>query len=373
MRISWISIIILFLSLSVQAQEYKHALAKNGFEHLLLKETKDSLSLFFEHRESRHPFKSMEFANRILHDTGVSDSISKTFIPIYHHVPIGSYSGDLKNYSVPTNEELNYLKEPTNIFKNYRFDLRLHPEVTSRFGYYSDPFETKFNIILDTRIYLYPGLSVQTGLSIPVHNNLDDQSMKLRMAPSMLHYFAQPVSSHFVSASLGTFYSNRYGIDLEYRFSKFDKKWSFGLEAGLTGFYWLNGFSVYHEAATDISFIVDAEYRSPIKNLSLKISGGQFLYQDRGFRLDLIKQYAAAEIGLYASRTDIGTTGGFQFAFSLFPGKLIRTKDFQLRTTEEFRWEYTYNNEEPVAHKYRIGMPRLADILRQYHLDFQIN
>lgn len=53
--------------------------------------------------------------------------------------------------------------------------------------------------------------------------------------------------------------------------------------------------------------------------------------------------------------TELGTTVGFQFAFSLFPGKIYRGKNLELRTTEEFRWEYSYNNEEPVAEKYPIG------------------
>ena len=111
----------------------------------------------------------------------------------------------------------------------------------------------------------------------------------------------------------------------------------------------------------------DVEWRTGIENTSLKLSLGQFLYQDKGARIDLIKQFSAAEIGLFAAHTDIGTTGGFQFAFSLWPGKILRGKKLELRTTEEFRWEYTYNNEEPVARQFRIGMPRLADMLRNYN------
>jgi len=186
----------------------------------------------------------------------------------------------------------------------------------------------------------------------------------------MLHYFNQPWDHNFISASVGSFYNNRYGVDLEFRHANLSKRWSYGVATGLTGFYWLNGLSLYNETLDDFYATADVEYRLPLENLSLKLTAGQFLYKDKGVRFDLIKQFAAAEIGLFASSTDIGTTTGFQFAFALFPGKIFRNRKVELRTTEEFRWEYTYNNVDPVAKNFRIGMPRLSDILRQYNQNF---
>ena len=114
--------------------------------------------------------------------------------------------------------------------------------------------------------------------------------------------------------------------------------------------------------------VVDAEYRLPFENLSAKLSAGKWLFEDYGVRADLIRQFGTVDLGLHVAATDAGVSGGFQFAFSFWPGTIVRTKKLELRTTEEFRWEYSYNNEDPVARSYRLGTPRLDDVLRQYNV-----
>jgi hypothetical protein len=367
MRKFKISLLLIFFGLSLQAQEVTENLWETGFENVLMEKSANSTQVFFEHREFRNPGHSLYYAERFLQQKRDSIANNLIWIPIFHNQPIGRFSAMDYEFSPLTEEDRSYFKVNNKSFKNYRLSFRLHPEVISRFGFYSDPFETKFNMILDTRIYMARGLSLQTGITIPVTNNLDNHGMKLRAAPSMLHYFAQPWNSHFISLSAGTFYNDRYGLDLEYRYARLDSNWSFGLAGGVTGYYRLYGLEYYNEAMDDLYAVADVEWRTGVENTHLKLSAGQFLYQDKGVRVDLIKQFAAAELGLFASRTDIGTTGGFQFAFSLFPGKILRGEKLELRTTEEFRWEYTYNNEDPVAKQFRIGMPRLADVLRNYN------
>jgi hypothetical protein len=292
------------------------------------------------------------------------------WVPLIQAQPMGAFAASDLKYKALSEKDRQFYKNEFRPFKGSRLSLRIHPDVSARFGFYTDPFETKVNINVDTRLVLARGLSLQTGLNIPVNNNLDNQSLKLKMAPAMLHYFSQPINNHFVSLSAGTFYNARYGLDLEYRYNDFNSPWNLGFEAGLTGFYWLNGLELYKEDMNDILAIADVEYRIVSENVSLKLSIGQFLAQDKGIRADIIKQYGNVDIGLFAARTNIGTTGGFQFAFNLFPGAIFRTKNLELRTTEEFRWEYSYNNEDPVAQRYRLGIPRLADLLRQYNVSF---
>jgi hypothetical protein len=370
MKKIWIKILFCFFTLIIKAQELKETLYNAGFENVQVLVANDSSVVFFEHREFRIPYHSMQLAKLILDNSGEQHYNKLSFIPMYHNVPIGKYTAEAYNYSSLTQSETEAFRTYNKVLKNYRLSLRIQPEVISRFGFYSDPFQTKFNINLDSRIYIARGLSFQTGITVPVVNNLDNQNLQLRLAPSMIHYFDQPWDHNFISLSIGSFYNNRYGIDFEYRNADLSKRWSFGFATGLTGFYWLNGLSLYNEPLDDIYLKADLEYRLPFENLSLKLTAGQFLYKDKGLRFDLVKQYAAAEIGLFASSTNIGTTTGFQFAFSLFPGKLYRNKKLEVRTTEEFRWEYTYNNFEPVAHDYRLGIPRLPDVLRQYNQNF---
>ncbi|UZH54634.1 YjbH domain-containing protein [Salinimicrobium tongyeongense] len=368
MKTNWISFLLYLLIISGgQAQTIQEKLYAAGFENIQVQKKKDSLNIFFEHREFRSPYHSMHYAGLLL---GQENLKNISWIPVYHNTPVGKYRAGTYEYSGLTQDDRQFYRHHNNFQEDYRFHFRVHPELSARFGYYSDPFQIKLNLILDSRIYLAPGLSLQSGIAIPVQNNLDAQDTRLRLAPSMLHYFLQPVNFHFFGLSLGTFYYDRYGFDLQYRYNNLNSAWSFGLETGLTGFYWMTSGSIYSEDANNLHAIADVEYRLPIENLSLKLSAGQFLFEDLGGRLDLIRQFGTVDLGLHVSATDAGVTGGFQFAFSFWPGTLLRSKKLELRTTEEFRWEYSYNNEEPVARRYRLGIPRLDDVLRQYKSDF---
>jgi hypothetical protein len=367
MRSLWISVILFLLVAIVQAQELTKRLYQAGFENVLVKESEDGLKIFLEHREFRSPFHSMKYAGLLLNQQFVDNSKNIIWIPLLHNQPIGSFTAQEYKFREPNDSELQFFKENNKPWKNYRWNFKIRPRIKSRFGFYTDPFETKLNIILDSRVYLARGLSMQTGISFPITNNLDNQDLKPRLAPSMLHYFAQPANSHFLGLSAGTFYDDRYGVDLEYRYDDLNSPWSFGFATGLTGFYWLYAGGSYTEPLDDLYATADVELRLPIENISLKLTAGQFLAKDKGLRADLIKQFGIVDVGLHASYTDIGNTIGFQFATPLFPGKIYRSRKLELRTTEEFRYEYSYNNAEPVARSFKLGMPRLSDLLRQYN------
>ncbi|WP_200980038.1 YjbH domain-containing protein [Echinicola sp. 20G] len=346
-----------------QAALWKAQLFEQGFEQIHIRENGDSIKVYFEHRNFRNPIHSMEYAQRVL---GEVEGKKVFFVPLYHNRPMGLYAANKGEVRALNEDEYSFYKAQNRIGA-YRFHFRIVPDVTARFGYYEQPVRTKTNVILDTRVYLLPGLSVQTGLLIPIQNSLDGQDLKHRWAPSQLTYFKQWQNVHYSLLSVGTFFSDRYGLDLQYRWAPLDKRWSLGLEVAYTGGYVIQGGQFYSGDLEDLMFLTDVEYRTPIEDISFRLTGGRFLYDDLGARLDMIKQFGNVDIGLFGSLSENGRTIGFQFAFPLFPGKILRGKKLELRTTEEFRWEYTYNNEQSVNRSFRLGMPKLGDITRQYN------
>ncbi len=348
----------------VSAQELEQRLFEAGFEQVHVLESNDSVTVFFEHRSFRNPFHSFQYAQKVLEEDRVI-----TWIPLYNNQPMGAYRGEHLRFRAISSEEKTYFKNHNNLLKDYRFHFRIMPDFHGRFGRFDRPLETKTNIILDSKVYLWSGLSLQSGIVFPIQNSLDGREESIRLAPSHLHYFNQWRSSFFLSLTAGTFYNDRYGLDLQLRYAPLDSRWSLGMEGGYTGFYYIAEGVVYRQSIGDLLLIGDIEYRLPISDLSAKLSAGQFLFQDRGARAEIIRQFGGVDIGFYVSRTQRGSTAGFQFAFPLFPGKIIRTKRIELRTTEEFRWEYSYSNR-PVARKYRLGVPRLSDQVRQYNVFF---
>ena len=141
---------------------------------------------------------------------------------------------------------------------------------------------------------------------------------------------------------------------------------SFGVESSLTGFYFFPAKGLYYELPNQFMLFADVAYRLPVHAITVKLSGGQYLNQQRGARLDLIRQFTNVEVGAFMTKLTGDYTFGFNLAIPVPPGRLVQGQRARLRTSEEFRWEYNYNGSANVGAPYRIGT-RLDALLRQYH------
>ena len=83
----------------------------------------------------------------------------------------------------------------------------------------------------------------------------------------------------------------------------------------------------------------------------------------------MVRQFTNVELGVYAVKTKNGSTLGFNFAIPIPPGKILQGKNARLRTTDEFRWEYTYSRGYKIGERYRLGY-QLDQKLRQFHSDY---
>ena len=340
----------LLLVSSTVSYGQNEALLQKGFDQL---NTSENQVLYFEHQALRNPKLSFKSLNESKEKLPVLQVIS------YHHMPILGYNTKTETYYSPEKLSLDNNQE--------QFQIRLQPNIRTRFGYFADPYEVKLGLILDTRVYLASGLSLIGGLEIPIQNNLDNQSAALRPAPSMLNYMRKLSSADYIAFSSGLFFVDRYGFDLEYRHQKLFSNWSYGFETSYTGFYRFNGFRYTTSSFSSLSFIADVEYQMPFENLSLRLSAGRWLFEDFGFRVDLNRRFDKVEYGLYAASTDFGSSAGFQFACQLFPGVIGKHKKVLLRSTEEFRYKYSYDSQLPAARRFQKSIPRLADILRNFN------
>lgn len=361
----YLFIIFIFEPYLGYGQEAVESLKKAGFEQVLYMPTDSGSLIIWEHRNFRNPYHSLAWANR-----KVADSSVVGFIPLYMNRPIGVYDRQRFSYRHMSARDREFLRSRNRLPSGYRWNFRLSPDFSARFGDMEMPFRSRTNLILDTRVYLLPGLSVQTGVLVPIQNNLGLWGTHWRLAPSHIYYFAIPFPHHFVGITAGTFFQDRYGVHLQYRYDDFDKRWRMGLETAYTGYYFIPGRKFYTDPLTDLILLLDVEYRLNKADLSIRLTGGQFIGKDRGVRGDLIRQYGGVDVGLFAAKTVNGISGGFQFAFPIFPGKIARGKTWELRTTEEFRWEYNYSHAAPIGRSFRLGMPKLSDQLRQYNSSF---
>ncbi len=339
---------------------------RKSYEHI---QTIDK-QVFYEQRIYRNPLVGLFEMNRIVTDTNVT-----TLVPLFQGMPIGEYSIgagiDFKSLSKSTKEEyLKNTKFPLQL-QQYKFDFWIQPYITAQFGNFSKPVESNTSVALQTQILLLPGLSFNTGILFPITSELDGRPHNVRPAPTYLNQFLV-VGKNFISATAGTFANDQYGVNVQYRYADLSKPWSFGIEAGVTGFYYYPKGGIYYENMDQLLLLADVSYRFAAPDLTLKLTGGQFLWNDQGARLEMIRQFTNVELGLYGTKTKNGSTVGFHIAIPIPPGKILQGKNARLRMADEFRWEYTYTRGYKIGERYRMGY-NLDQKLRQYHRDYLNN
>ncbi|WP_317165930.1 YjbH domain-containing protein [Spirosoma arboris] len=323
--------------------------------------------VYYEQRLYRNPMIGLLELSQAL-----AKPTTTEFVPLYQGVPIASYRlGDAWQTNLLSRNERKAIGRLIPAGPgHYKVDFRLHPDMVANFGYKTDPFQAKISLLLQTQLYLTRGLVLNLGVLFPITNNYDTQPMNIRPAPIYLNQFLALSGQDFLSGSVGFFYSNQYGVNLQYRRANLTKPWSFGLEASLTGDYYYPTKGIYYESMNRAMLLADVAYRISKRDITLKVSGGQYLYEDRGMRIDFIRQLYSVEVGVFAMKTTKGSTAGFNFAVPIPPGRIAQSKRARLRTTEEYRWEYSYNGGgNNVGIRYRVGN-QLDALLRQYHSDY---
>lgn len=322
--------------------------------------------VFYEQRLYRNPFIGLYEMGRITGDTAEIQ-----FVPMFQGMPIGVYKKDksitFSRLSDTARKE--YTKNAGLLLqKKYKVDFWIQPYFAAIFGNFERPVQSNTSIALHTQFYIWPGLSLSTGILFPIINQMDSRPKIIRPAPTYLNQFIAR-GNHYVSATAGLFNNDQYGLNVQYRHSDLSKPFSYGIEVGFTGYYYYPKGGIYIENPDQLLLLADAAYRFKGPDLTMKISGGQFLWSDKGARFDFIRQFTNVEIGVYATKTQNGSTVGFNFAIPIPPGKIAQGKNARIRSTDEFRWEYTYTRGYRIGERYRLGY-QLDQKLRQYHQDY---
>jgi hypothetical protein len=291
----------------------------------------------------------------------------KYFSPLFKGVPVGTYTATQGNIKFKSSS--NEAKKLKPFSKQYKWDFWIQPQFSAIFGNLNKAVENKTNILLNTELIITNGFSLYTGITFPLVNDLDNQPLNIRLAPTYFNYFHHKNSPDYLSLSAGLFFNDRYGLNAEYQHMDFNKTLSFGLEGSYSGFYYLYPDSYKYTDLRELLVLANLAYRFPRNDVTLNLIAGQFLYYDKGFRLELIRQYTKAEIGFFGSFTENGATIGINLAFKIPPSAAIENKHIRLRTSEDYNWEYVYSRGFKIAERYRLHY-KLDQKLRQYHRSF---
>ncbi len=368
LRSGFLCIILTLLFIKVEAQRSREKVML-GFENV--HQDTSAKVVLYEQRLFRNPYDGFMGMRYALGDTVGQ----KAYVPMIQGVPFAMYLQKNRAVTLTSLEEAYQRQMGVKQwfpFKDYKFDFWLQPQFIANFGNYNNPVESKTNILLNTQLNLARGLVLNTGVVFPLINDIDSQPLKVRLAPTYLNKFAVLSTHNFISASAGFFYSDQYGVNVQCRHSNLNKPWSYGFEGSYSGYYrFVPGYLEYAKPS-HLVLLADITYRMYKHDISFKLSGGQYMHNDRGARIDMIRQFTRVEIAFFGLMTTNGTTIGFNFAIPIPPGNIIQGKRARLRTTDEFRWEYIYTRGNKIGEKFRLNY-QLDEKLRQYHQSYWQN
>lgn len=345
------------------------SLRKAGFEQVLIIPVRSSSEgivylVGIEHRGINNPAEVLRFANSISSNLGF---LENKFVLLNKGVAL--YSSELENGKfVNKNLSEEFQRDVNRNFSTnkYRLNVFIDPDIQVRFGDFENPVESKTAISIASEIILFKGFSLNTGVLVPIQNDLDNESANVKLGASYFDYFSKFSNNHYFQFSLGLFHNDRYGADLEYRFMPLNNRLSLGFRYAKTGFYYFPENAVFFDSIDDDLLLVNLEYLFRKERISASFDFGQFLFADKGMRASLFKQYKNIEIGLFATLTQTGRTAGFNFMIPIFPGKIFRSDFFEFRSNDSFRWEYTYSNEGQIGRDFNSNRS-LKNKLRRYN------
>jgi hypothetical protein len=293
----------------------------------------------------------------IIHEKETSENISYSNIKV--SLDVGSYLKSINNL-------------PTLNSSTMKFDIIVHPQFRALFGNYANPIRTQINLAPMLSTSLWKGMSLSAQWILPIQDKLNDEGKYGEPGLLTLNQTARLPYNAFVSATAGHFTDQRYGIDVEVKKFWGNGKWAIGADIGYTGLasYFNN---IWYYSDIDIwTWFLSGEYRFSKLDLIVKSMYGLFLYQDKGWRFDVIRQFGEVDIGIFFLKTNYGHNGGFTFSIPIFPSKYMPTIPLRISPSKEFPWEYRYKGLPNSGIQYKTGND-IDDFVKKLDPDFTKN
>ena len=251
----------------------------------------------------------------------------------------------------------------------HKFDVVVHPQFNAQFGNYDDSVESQINLMPELRTTLWKGMSLSAQLILPLQNDLGGNGDELRPGRLTINQTLRLPHQTFASATMGYFTRNRYGADLEIKKYFANGRWSLGANLGYTGFAEYQKRVWYYSNLGVLTTLFSAEYRVSRFDLSLRATYEKFLYGDRGWRLDILRQFGEVDIGFFTLKTEKGSDGGFNFSIPIFPPKYLPTRRIRISPAQAFPWEYRYRGLPRGGRRYNTGN-RIDAFLKRLNPDY---
>ena len=352
----------------------QRSLTKHGFENVLAIVEDRRVIITYENRIYRDEIRAIQEAFTIAvrhvpqleHITAIPQNreiplVTVSIPKVTCRMPSGQAASDKCSVrsveaSLDVEDTWRRIASTTKQHSSFRkLDVIVRPQFNALFGNYDDPVESQINLVPAIRTGIWKGMSLFAELIIPLQNELGGDGDDLRPGLLTINQTFRLPRYTFVSATVGYFTENRYGVDFDAKKLLANGRLSVGANIGYTGRASYREGKWYISDLSAVTAIFNAEYRFPQYDLSVRGTFGRFLYEDDGVRFDVLRQFRETEIGFFVFKTDRGSNAGFKFSIPIFPPKYLPANRVRISPAREFQWGYRYRGIPFSGIRYNTG------------------
>lgn len=234
-----------------------------------------------------------------------------------------------------------------------KIDIVPYPQIhLSNFRY--DRMWCVYSYISPTvEMQLWKGSFLTAQLKIPIWDNYDFGDYNYNKVIPGYVTLSQTIlnTSHWNSnITAGLFDDFRDGIIID-GYYHWNNKLDVGAIFGYTGSWNINDNNYFDfKKVNNMLLLGKIEYYEPYTQLQIELQAGQFLYKDKGVRLDVNRHYADRVVGLFCSITDWGTNLGFEFSIPIGAKKMGKHRAIRLRLPETYAYSFNENTNTENDH-----------------------
>lgn len=376
--IGFISFLLLFQLQAVSADEYDEIrvwMETSGFENIQLNNSGKTLIIAYENRIFRHEAEAIAY---ILKEMPLYQIDEIILIPLYLKIPMLQMTvkkaklEQFRKGEITTPDFLAHVIFTMNIkddiFKDslssalhssgFKVDVLIEPKISMQLGNYDRPIQLLAELAPNLQVQLAKGLILNSQFLIPVYNNLKQmEGAKFRTGIINLSQNLRLPDNLFLTASLGTFSYDRLGID--FKTKKYFLNGSLGIYTQMGYNTWIKTKDTFEDRYfnQDNYFMgrLGAEYRFTAYDLLISASYGTFLYQDKGWRFDVLRQFNEVQIGFSGILTNDTYNAGFYLSIPIFPKRYAKLNKFRVRPSPNFNWGYNFRGQTYAGKNYSTG------------------
>jgi hypothetical protein len=236
-----------------------------------------------------------------------------------------------------------------------RVDVVVHPWFEAAFGDYDNPIRSRGGVAPEVRVPLRTGLSLSAQVLFTLQDDLPTGESRVRPGLVTLNQAVRLPRNVFVVAAAGLFTPNRYGADLHARAYSPDARWFAGGEVATTGLASFAREEWRLAPAAERTALAEAGWRSTRQGLTVQGTAGTFLRDQKGVRMDVVRQFGEVDLGWFVTHTGQGTNAGATLRIPLGVAKHPRPGPLRVRLADAFHWEYRYYGFVPGGRRFRTG------------------